>query len=488
MKMKLKIFFFAVFLPSIVFSQKQLTKEQVLEDYEILKNVMTKAHPSLYEYTSQSEWDELFKNFELEKLQTIQNKGDFYKSITELTDHVRDGHFIVMRPQLASIPKFFPLLLKIIDGKLYTDTDDFGIPLGSEIASIDGIDGEELRKKLMKYAPSDGFNTSKKDRQLEREFGILHFYEFAAKPTYKIIYKTPSNQVFTKNIDSQSFEEIGKRFPTRSSYFSSYHKSENKSEFVKNTLGKKEPFLYFIDSLKTAVLTINAFGLEQARFQSELKDLFKEIKQKKAKQLIIDLRQNEGGYPENANFVFSYIARESFIQPNSQHVITPQIPHKEHSREIMNGDSYESFFEKYFQDASKTENEWVIYAPENEVSMLPAKKGYKGQVYVLVGGRTFSAASSFALNCKNQGIPLIGEETGGGYYFHTGVYPVVYELPHSKIKLMMSLVKIKKYVKDKSVKKGSGVLPDVEIQLSVQDLIEGKDSQLDYVLQLIKKK
>lgn len=477
-----------ILLPLSVFSQSSLTKEQVLEDFSILKNILTKGHPSLYEFTSESQWDNLFTNFEKEEIKNIQNNNDLYKSIAELTENAKDGHLIVMHPQLDSVPKLFPLLLKILNEKFYTDTDDFGIPVGSEIISIDDIKGTELRNRLLKYAPSDGFNTSKKDRQIEREFSILHFYEFGVKSSYQITYKTPSNEIFTRSFESQSFESIGKRFTKRNSYFSIYHKNKNKTQFVGNTLGKKEPFVHFIDSLSTAVLTINTFGLNQEQFQSNIDVLFKEIKREKAINLIIDIRQNEGGYPENSNYVFSKIANETFIQPFSQHVITSSIPQKKYSQEVINGHTYESFFEKYFQNGSKQGNEWIIYAPENESSMVPNKKGFKGKTFILVGGKTFSAGATFALNCKNQGITLIGEETGGGYYSHTGGYPVIYELPNSKIKILISFVKVKKHVNDKTVKKGTGVLPDVEVQLTVQNLIEGRDSQLDYVLKQIEKK
>ena len=115
-KMKINsIIFIIIFCPLFVLGQVELTKEQVSEDYTILKNVLTKGYPSLYEYTSQSKWDSLFKNFEKEKLTTIKTTNYFYKSIIELTDYTKDGHLIVMRPQLSSIPKLFPLLLKIID-------------------------------------------------------------------------------------------------------------------------------------------------------------------------------------------------------------------------------------------------------------------------------------------------------------------------------------------------------------------------------------
>ena len=90
-----------------VLGQKKLTEQQILQDYVVLKNVLTKGHPSLYEYTSKSKWGGLFTNFEENKIKTIGYKNDLYKSIIELTDYVRDGHLIIMRPQIDSSPNFF---------------------------------------------------------------------------------------------------------------------------------------------------------------------------------------------------------------------------------------------------------------------------------------------------------------------------------------------------------------------------------------------
>lgn len=475
MKSKVKILFLAILLPLIALSQKRLTNEQVLEDYKILKNVLTKGHPSLYEYTSKSKWDSLFTDFEKNKIATIDNKNDFYKSITELTDYVRDGHLIIMRPQLDSVPNLFPLWLKIINKKLYTDTDDFDIPVGSEIISIDGLNAKELRNRFMKYAPTDGFNETKKDRQIEMEFSILHFYEFGAKPTYQVEYRTPSNEVITSTIESQTFESIGKRFTKRNSFL------------ARKTLSEKGPHLYFIDSISTAVLTLNSFNLDVERFKIALVDIFKNIKQKRAKNLIIDIRQNEGGYPLNTIKAFSYITNEPFKQQVSSYVTTDILPEEQYSQNLVNGYTYETFFKKYYQNTEKTENGWKSITDENEPLMIPHKKKFEGKVYVLIGGKTFSAGSSFALFCKNQGITLVGEETGGSYYTQTGGYPIIYTLPNSKIKVLISFVKISRYTKDETVKKGSGIVPDIEIPLTVKDLIDSKDSQLNYVIKQISK-
>ena len=52
----------------------------------------------------------------------------------------------------------------------------------------------------------------------------------------------------------------------------------------------------------------------------------------------------------------------------------------------------------------------------------------------------------------------------------------------------MSLVRVNKYVKDKTVAKGSGVLPDYPVELTRQDLIDSRDTQLNEALRQINKK
>ena len=66
--------------------------------------------------------------------------------------------------------------------------------------------------------------------------------------------------------------------------------------------------------------------------------------------------------------------------------------------------------------------------------------------------------------------------------------PIIYTLPNSKIKVLISFVKISRYGKDQTIEKGSGIVPDIEIPLKIKDLIDRNDSQLDYALKLINKK
>ncbi len=468
MKIKAKINILTIFFPFTLIAQIQLTQEQIQEDFTIFKNVLTNSHPSLYEYATKTQWDSVFKNFEKERKQ-LKNSSDLFKSISTLATNVKDGHIRVLHPKMETVPSMFPLLIKIIDNRFYTDTDDFDISVGSEIISINGIENEELLSRFLKYAQSDGNSITKKHRQIESEFGILHYYEFGEMKSYTISYLTPNNMTQTVNIESQPFQSIGARFPNRSSYFSKYHKQKDRLEHFKNTISQKWPVVRFIDSLNTAVLTVNSFGLDPKEFKSRLIEIFGEIKREKAESLIIDVRQNNGGYRANAIILFSFITDQPFKQRISESVITSKLFEPNYIKHTAS--DYSEFFKNYFANSDKNDDRWVLTIDKAQEAMEPYKKQFKGKTYVLIGGNTFSAGNAFALNAKNSlDITVIGEETGGGYYFHTGQFSVLYELPNSKIMFNISLVKINHFVKDKTVKKGSGIVPDVEINLTQEEL------------------
>ncbi|RUA27959.1 MAG: hypothetical protein DSY77_16785 [Bacteroidetes bacterium] len=476
-----------LFFSLYAFGQNELSQNQVLEDYTIFREIITTGHPSLYEYTSKFEWDSIFRTFRQNGIKKVKNSNDLFKSFTAIADKAKDGHLIVYHPKMDTVPPMFPLLLKIIDKKFYTDTDDFGISVGSEIKSINGKPSQIILENLMKYAPSDGLNLTKKYRQIENEFGILHYYEYGSKQSYSVKYETIKGEVKTIEIAPKSFERIGNRYPNRNSHFASYHQNTDQFEYFKNRIAEKWPLVYYIDSINTAVLTVNSFGLDPEEFKSKLIDLFRGIKKNKVESLIIDIRQNFGGYRINAINLYSFLTIAPFKQRISESAITKVLPHEEYIIHTMS--DYIKFFEMYFVSAKGEDGRWLLKEDHAQAEMIPYKKTFQGKVYVLVGGNTFSAASAFALNTKNdQNITLVGEETGGGYYFHTGQYSALYELPNSKIMVRMPFVKIDKYVLDNSIPKGSGILPDIKVTMTVKDLIDGKDSQLDFIVRQISKK
>ena len=120
---------------------------------------------------------------------------------------------------------------------------------------------------------------------------------------------------------------------------------------------------------------------------------------------------------------------------------------------------------------------------ENKYFKPKEKNHFDGQVYILTGGNTFSAASLVTKALKGQeNVLVVGEETGGGAYGNTAwVIPDV-TLPNSKVRFRLPLFRL---VIDKEEKKGFGVVPDIESLPTVEAIRKNEDFKMDKVRELI---
>ncbi|WP_299899213.1 S41 family peptidase [uncultured Aquimarina sp.] len=472
-----------ILISTSLFAQKKITLTKAKEDFKIFQNILKKGHPSLYDYIDEVTFDSLVDNTQDSFSEEITDI-ELFKKMQYITDQVKDGHLMLFAPNtVKSTQYYFPVIIKIIQSDFYVDTDDFGIPIGSKITHINDISTVKILDDLKKYAPSDGHNLTRKYRDIELKFGLFYIYEYGLQKEYTIKYIEPSGTEKVITLPAESFVNVKHRNINRSSYFSNYHDAKDKVAFFSKHINNKEPFVYYKKDLKTAVLVVNSFGVDISAFKSRLIKLFKEINKKKIKHLIIDIRQNDGGFRPNSVHLFSLVTNKLFKQRTSTFVSSLEIPEKSYATRTFG--EKEFLKDKFYHHP--TSDGWKLDFDDLETIMVPDKNRFKGKTYVLASGTTFSAGSALALLAKNDpDILLVGEETGGGYYSHIGQFPVYYELPNSKIMMIMSMEKIKHYVKDKNVPNGSGVIPDRAISISVDDLIKGKDAQLDYILRLIK--
>ena len=109
---------------------------------------------------------------------------------------------------------------------------------------------------------------------------------------------------------------------------------------------------------------------------------------------------------------------------------------------------------------------------------------FNGQVYILIGGNSFSATTLFAGSLKGQkNVTLVGEETGGGYYGNTAwIIPDV-TLPNTKLRFRLPRFRL---VIDKNRERnGQGVMPDVWAVPSAEAIRKGIDFKVEKVRSLI---
>ena len=115
------------------------------------------------------------------------------------------------------------------------------------------------------------------------------------------------------------------------------------------------------------------------------------------------------------------------------------------------------------------------------------KNNFSGKVFVLTNGLTFSASTLFCNAVKGQpNVTLVGEETGGGWYGNSGILIPDIKLPNTHLKVRLPFFRLVQF--NHIAEKGRGVFPDVFVPPNWQDILNGVDTKLKVVQQLIDEK
>jgi len=107
---------------------------------------------------------------------------------------------------------------------------------------------------------------------------------------------------------------------------------------------------------------------------------------------------------------------------------------------------------------------------------------FRGDVVVLIGTKTLSAAESFIHSLHDSGrATFIGSASGGD----SGSGPVTYETVNNMyFRFPIRSVDISHIGQEME---GKGLAPDIEIEQTYQDFLDGKDTILDFALEYINK-
>ena len=83
---------------------------------------------------------------------------------------------------------------------------------------------------------------------------------------------------------------------------------------------------------------------------------------------------------------------------------------------------------------------------------------------------------------QNRNIVVIGRQTGGGDNGNNGgSFPLI-KLPKSGIEIVFPPYRI---ITDENSFNESGIIPDFEIKYEIEDIMEGRDKDLEFTVDLI---
>lgn len=241
---------------------------------------------------------------------------------------------------------------------------------------------------------------------------------------------------------------------------------------------KMQPFYYQILNKDTALFTYNLFEDPENTFDTFLKDLFTTLKKKNIKNLIIDLRRNKGGATFLGDSILSYIGTEPYSQFSRLDVTVSDEARKAFLSEVP---GFLRWFPiQYFHPLLKPL--WAADVGETASlsfeKSIPAENAltFKGNLYVIIGPGSMSSATLFPSTIKKYKMgTLIGESTGGLDTCYGNV--TTYRLPASALEIEMP----------GGVVYGNTtgtIAPDHRVKQTVKDLQEGKDTVIEYILNI----
>lgn len=458
---------------------KKFAVKELKDDFRLLRTALEEGHGGLYRYTPKQELDQQFEML-LGKLTQPLTAREFLLHLAPLIANINDGHTGLILSSshvdyLKKQPIFFPFKLKFIKKKAYlfrNYSQHTNLVMGGELISINGQPLSTIIEKMLPILSSDGHIETSKYRRLESTsyFGRTYNILFGITTEYSIAYQPPGIKD-VKMIKSKGLTEdqlnaaFEKRYP----------------EAAKN-----KPPIELEYKGNIPILTIRTFGGGYKKagisYPEFLKNAFTQFHEKNIKNLVIDLRGNGGGRDEYGKILFAYLMDSPFkyykhleVKQN-KHSFWPYTNSPEGEKELAPSIKKNNRG-TYDVDVSKHPNLGI---------QQPLKPTFKGNVFILIDGRSFSATGECtSLIHFYKKARFVGEECGAGYYGNTSGFGAFLTLPNTRLRIGIPMIKyamaVSGYPPDR------GIIPDYPVVPKMSDLLNGRDTEMEFVLELIEK-
>jgi hypothetical protein len=460
-------------------SEKTFPAETLQQDLKVLWDMLEEGHGGFDRYTPASV---LKKSFDqaMNKLTGPMTELGFYLRLLPLIAEIKDGHTnLTLPPEAASFldaqAAFFPFGLRFLNDKAYIFRNlspDASVKEGAELLAINGTPMTEIVSKLISLLPSDAGIRTSRIRRLEfpTVFGRLLALRYERRGSF---------QVRLRPFKGRGIEDIAVPGITAGDVVRLLRERYPET-------AERRPTYELSFRGTVAILTIRSFGddpdKERDRYPEFLKNTFCTLEEKKIRDLIIDLRGNGGGHDEYAKLLFAHVMDRPFLYYWALET---------------KKDNYDLF--RFTDETAKGREELarqlkknargrfdVLGHPNSGLQQVQELR-FTGRVAILIDGGSFSATGeTTSLFHYYKKAVFFGEECGSGYYGNTSGFMVTATLPNTRIRVRIPLVlyamAVDGYPKDR------GIVPDVPVTPTIEDLLAGRDTVMERALVYLEKK
>lgn len=473
-------------------AEKVFTKDEIIEDVKILKKTLTEIHPNLLKYVDNENLESNFTILEQEMLAEPTIPGS-YKAVSKFLAVLKCSHTFTNPWNQNSKTKeaiFFqadklPFTFTRLNKQIFIDknaSQNEELKKGMEVLSINGTPVEEILNALSKYITSDGNKEDKKLQRLtlagESKFELFDIFfplEYGTKSTFDLELKDWSSE----KVISTSVKAISKTKRNRM--------IEDRYAGFKNNISDGWKFKIVED--KTGLLQINSFAVfseESFDWKNFLDKGFVELNKKQCKNLIIDIRGNEGGENDVVEYLLERIIKTPVTIPSPE-VFTAYQTLPEDLKPFVSTWSKlpYNWGSKVKKVGPKKYKVKSLYTGGSK-TYKPKKNGFTGQTFLMTDATNSSATHIMATYIKRFELAtIVGQETGGNQRGLNGGYLFFLTLPNTGVEVDVPLQSINLFPITAETP-DAGISPDVRIEKGIEEFVEGKDVELNAVMELIR--
>ena len=463
-------------------------------DAEILRKAFEQLHPGLYRYNTKAEMDAKFEALQRD-LSHDQSLNEAYLAFSVFAAQVKCGHtypnFFNQKETIATAlfhgQNRVPFYFRWLHQRMVVTSDftpDHRIPRGTEVLSINGTPVQAMLQRLMTSARADGSNDGERIAYLEvtgdsiyQAFDVYFPMFFPPKSTIlQLVVRRPgetTSQIL--NVEALTFEQ-------RISPIRAREAGRNGGNEVLFT------WKYLRNGI--AYLGMPTWAVYNSRWDwiTWLNSKLDELAGNNAPALVVDLRGNEGGNDVGNEILKRLVARD--LQISSYRRL---VRYRQTSAELNPYlDTWDPSFKNWGEAAVELPRAWPTAPPVHYFALTkfgddsgdvihPEGKPFHGKVYVLMDASNSSATFQFAQIIQQHKLgTLVGRPSGGNQRGINGGAFFFLRLPKSQIEIDVPLVG----AFPASPQSDAGLTPDVLVTPSLQDIVEGKDVDMDRVAAL----
>lgn len=481
------LFSVITFFATQAISQTIIPAAQLQEDFAILKQAFTSLHPGLYRYNDSLQMEAHFNTLN-NQLSRDLTRPEAYLAFSWFTASIKCGHTYCnfwnqpaeIQQELFQQEDKLPFTFRLIDRRMLVVKNcsmDERLRQGVEILAIDGVPVGEMLDSLSLLVKSDGSNDSKRYKDLElSQTGIYESFD-----VYQPLLFPPKNGRFEiAAVDLKAGENF-------SATVLPVNRAQRYERMTKRfgEMGQTPDDLWEFKLLddKTGYLHLGTFETWTMKmdWKKFLAESFKTLKDKQIPNLIIDIRENEGGMDEVNAELAKHLATKPIALPASRSLLKfEKVP--DPLRPYL-GTWDEGFYDFSGQVRPAGNGYFTPKKDHGDSSTFPMnRKAYQGKIWLMVSPTNSSATFFLARVLRENGMAtLVGQETGGNLKGINGGAIFFLTLPHSKVEMDIPI-----YATFYDVEQpDSGLMPDVYVKPDVEDVLNGVDTELEKVKSLI---